>query len=155
MLKVYVSGKIVWPRLGWESSWVDYLEGALYKAAVIIVIRLCSSVFSFIIRRTWLGRTHPFTISIRLNWEIGSSCTIGNMWDLIKTGFVFLWLLVEVRTWWQTRWSQRWCPRWNVWMTPVELLSSEPPICRTGSTRCVWIRYFLFSTVCLLWQVAL
>jgi len=26
---------IVWPRLGWERYWVDYLEGALYKTAVI------------------------------------------------------------------------------------------------------------------------
>jgi len=26
---------IVWPRLGWERFWVDYLEGALYKTAVI------------------------------------------------------------------------------------------------------------------------
>jgi len=25
----------VWPRLGWEPSWVDFLEGALYKTAVI------------------------------------------------------------------------------------------------------------------------
>ena len=26
---------IVWPRLGWERSWVDYIEGALYETAVI------------------------------------------------------------------------------------------------------------------------
>ena len=25
-------------RLGWEHSWVEYLEGALYKTAVIIII---------------------------------------------------------------------------------------------------------------------
>jgi len=32
------SDHIVWPRLGWERSCVDFLEGALYKTAVIRII---------------------------------------------------------------------------------------------------------------------
>ena len=38
---------IVWPRLDWEPSWVDFPEGALYKTAVIRIKYFGQALYKF------------------------------------------------------------------------------------------------------------
>jgi len=40
--------------LGWERSWVDYLEGALYKTAVIIITHIRTNVVHTYIHNTYI-----------------------------------------------------------------------------------------------------